>query len=99
MLPIDLGNKSIYGLNATVFSNDIDRVDGIARRLSSGTVGHNAFRSDFTIAFGGFKQSGIGCESGREGIHTSVEAKTTILDEEPSTASTHVSNSKEEVHS
>ncbi len=32
----------------------------VASQLRSGTVGHNAFRTDFGIAFGGFKQSGIG---------------------------------------
>ncbi len=40
----------------------------VARRLRSGTVGHNSFRTDFTIAFGGFKQSGIGREGGKEGL-------------------------------
>ncbi len=33
---------------------------------SCGTVGHNAFRVDFGIGFGGFKQSGVGREGGRE---------------------------------
>ena len=37
----------------------------VAGQLRSGTVGHNAFRTDFGIAFGGFKQSGIGREGGR----------------------------------
>jgi betaine-aldehyde dehydrogenase len=46
-------------------------------------VGHNSFRTDFGIAFGGFKQSGIGREGGRDGLLPYLEAKTIILDEEP----------------
>jgi len=39
---------------------------GQALATLPGTVGHNAFRTDFGIAFGGFKQSGIGREGGHE---------------------------------
>jgi aldehyde dehydrogenase (NAD+) len=56
----------------------------VARRLRSGTVGHNAFRTDFGIAFGGFKQSGIGREGGREGMFPFLESKTVLLDGRPS---------------
>ena len=55
---IAIANDTIYGLNASVFTNDVDRARDVARQLRSGTVGHNAFRTDFTMAFGGFKQSG-----------------------------------------
>ena len=82
---VDIANDSIYGLNASVFSNDIDRVYDIGRRLQSGTVGHNAFRGgDFTIGFGGFKQSGIGREGGVEGLLPYLETKTLLLDSTPS---------------
>ncbi len=53
------------------------------RVLRSGTVGHNAFRTDFGIAFGGFKQSGIGREGGREGLLPFLETKTVILEGRP----------------
>jgi len=43
----------------------------------------NAFRSDFGIAFGGFKQSGIGREGGREGLLPYLESKTIITDTDP----------------
>jgi aldehyde dehydrogenase (NAD+) len=46
-------------------------------------VGHNSWRTDFSIAFGGFKQSGIGREGGREGLLPFLEVKTVILDDEP----------------
>jgi aldehyde dehydrogenase (NAD+) len=81
---IAIANDSIYGLNATVYTNDPDRAYHYARRLRSGTVGHNCWRTDFGIAFGGFKQSGVGREGGREGILPFLETKTVILEGEPS---------------
>ena len=79
-----MANDSDFGLNASVFSDDIDRVYKIARRLRTGTVGHNAWRGDSSIAFGGFKQSGIGREGGVEGLQLFLETKLILLDEEPS---------------
>ncbi len=76
-------NDTVYGLNASVFTNDVDRARQVARRLRSGTVGHNAFRTDFGIAFGGFKQSGIGREGGIEGLLPFLEPKTVILEGGP----------------
>jgi acyl-CoA reductase-like NAD-dependent aldehyde dehydrogenase len=81
-----IANDTIYGLNASVFTNDVDRAYRAARELRSGTVGHNSFRSDFSIAFGGFKQSGIGREGGTEGLLPFLETKTVILDGKPSSA-------------
>ena len=79
----EIANDTIYGLNNSVFTNDLERAYAAARRLRSGTVGHNSFRTDFTISFGGFKQSGIGREGGVEGLHPFLEAKTVILDGMP----------------
>ncbi|SHL07522.1 Acyl-CoA reductase [Pseudonocardia thermophila] len=80
---VRIANDTIYGLNASVFTNDPERAYRIARRLRSGTVGHNAQRADYGIAFGGFKQSGIGREGGREGLLTYLETKAIILEGEP----------------
>jgi acyl-CoA reductase-like NAD-dependent aldehyde dehydrogenase len=80
---IAIANDTIYGLNASVFTNDVDRARDVASQLRSGTVGHNAFRTDFTIAFGGFKQSGIGREGGTEGLLPFLETKTVILEGRP----------------
>jgi acyl-CoA reductase-like NAD-dependent aldehyde dehydrogenase len=51
--------------------------------LRSGTVGHNALRGDPAIAFGGFKQSGIGREGGVEGLIELMETKLIILNGPP----------------
>jgi betaine-aldehyde dehydrogenase len=80
---VAIANDTIYGLNNSVFTNDPDRAYAVARQLRSGTVGHNMFRSDFGIAFGGFKQSGIGREGGVEGLLPFLESKTIILDAAP----------------
>lgn len=83
---IELANDTVFGLNASVFTDDADRAYDIARRLRSGTVGHNGFRQDPRLGFGGFKQSGVGREGGREGLLPYLEAKTVILDGLPSHA-------------
>jgi aldehyde dehydrogenase (NAD+) len=80
---VRIANDTIYGLNASVFTNDVERARAVARELRSGTVGHNAFRTDFGMAFGGFKQSGIGREGGKEGLLPFLETKTVILEGRP----------------
>ena len=76
-------SSDLFGLNASVFTNDPERAYQVARKLRSGTVGHNGFRTDYSIAFGGFKQSGIGREGGAEGLLPFLETKTVILEGVP----------------
>ena len=38
---VRIANDTIYGLNASVFTNDVDRARAVAGQLRSGTVGHN----------------------------------------------------------
>jgi acyl-CoA reductase-like NAD-dependent aldehyde dehydrogenase len=80
---VRIANDTIYGLNASVFTHDADRAREVAGQIRSGTVGHNAFRTDFGMAFGGFKQSGIGREGGKEGLLPFLETKTVILEDTP----------------
>ena len=81
---VKIANDSIYGLNAAVFTNDTDQAYAVMRELRAGTVGHNGVRGDFSIGFGGFKQSGIGREGGTEGLLPFLESKTMIMDGVPS---------------
>lgn len=81
---IRIANDTVYGLNNSVFTNDVDRAYAVARELRSGTVGQNGFRMDFGIAFGGFKQSGVGREGHAEGLATFLETKTLLLTGVPS---------------
>jgi acyl-CoA reductase-like NAD-dependent aldehyde dehydrogenase len=81
---VRIANDTIYGLNSSVFTPDVDRARQVAGQIRAGTVGHNGFKTDFGMAFGGFKQSGIGREGGKEGLLPFLETKTVILDEAPS---------------
>jgi acyl-CoA reductase-like NAD-dependent aldehyde dehydrogenase len=83
---VRIANDTIYGLNASVFTHDVDRAREVAGQIRSGTVGHNAFRTDFGMAFGGFKKSGIGREGGKEGLLPFLETKAVILEGRPTDA-------------
>lgn len=85
---VRVANDSPYGLNASVFTNDIDRARAMAGQIRSGTVGHNGSRTEFSIAFGGFKQSGIGREGGVEGLLPFLETKTIVLQGRPTGTTT-----------
>jgi acyl-CoA reductase-like NAD-dependent aldehyde dehydrogenase len=80
---VRIANDTIYGLNASVFTNDVNRARQVAARLRSGTVGHNAMRTDFGVSFGGYKQSGIGREGVHEGLQHFLETKFMILEGQP----------------
>ncbi len=81
---VAIADDSDFGLAGAVFTNDIDRAYAVMRRLRTGTVSHNGPRIDFGIAFGGFKQSGVGREGGVEGLLPYLETKTLLLDGVPS---------------
>lgn len=81
---VEIANGTVYGLNASVFTNDVDRALKVAQSLRAGTVGHNSFQTDFQVGFGGYKESGIGREGGEDGLRPYLEAKTVILDSVPS---------------
>ena len=80
---VEIANDSPYGLSGAVFTNDIERAYTVARSIRTGTMGQNAMRLDFSIAFGGFKQSGVGREGGVEGLLPYLETKTLLLDALP----------------
>ncbi len=77
---IEMANDSDFGLNGAVFTDDAKLAYQVARQIRTGTVGHNGSKSDFTIGFGGFKQSGIGREGGIVAIEPYVEEKTVVLE-------------------
>jgi betaine-aldehyde dehydrogenase len=78
---IELANATPFGLNAAVFTRDTNLAISVARQIHAGSVGHNGSRTDFSIGFGGFKQSGIGREGGVEGLEAFLESKTIVLDQ------------------
>jgi len=76
-----LANSTTYGLAATIWTRDIGKAHRLARRIKSGGVQINTtFSLDPVLPFGGFKQSGIGRENGREGVESFTELKTVAVD-------------------
>jgi len=81
---IRIANDSIYGLSGGVFTEDTDHAYAIARRIRTGNFAQNGRVIDFTMPYGGFKQSGIGREGGIEGLHSFTEVKAVFLPKAPS---------------
>jgi succinate-semialdehyde dehydrogenase/glutarate-semialdehyde dehydrogenase len=77
---VALANDSIFGLAATVWSEDEDAALAVAHQLEVGAVAVNKLMSsDPRIPFGGVKQSGVGRELGREGILGFVNLKSIVM--------------------
>lgn len=73
-------NQSIYGLQAAVWTRDINKAHGVARALRSGTVHVNQYdEDDITVPFGGFKQSGVGRDKSLHAFDKYTETKTTWI--------------------
>jgi acyl-CoA reductase-like NAD-dependent aldehyde dehydrogenase len=77
---VRIANDTIYGLHGAVFTNDNDRAREVAGQMRTGNIGHNGFKTDFEMGFGGFKQSGIGREGGVLGLQLFLESKAMLLD-------------------
>ena len=73
-------NASIYGLQAGVWTRDINKAHGVARALRAGTVHINQYdEDDITVPFGGFKQSGVGRDKSLHAFDKYTEIKTTWI--------------------
>ena len=83
---IRIANDSNYGLNGSVLTHDADAAWRVGRLIRTGNVGQNGMRSDFSLPFGGYKQSGLGREGGSQGLMHYLETKTMLLDAAPSEA-------------
>jgi acyl-CoA reductase-like NAD-dependent aldehyde dehydrogenase len=78
---VEIANGTRYGLNATVFTRDIERAFQAGRDLEVGGVVVNdvsAFRAD-QMPYGGTKDSGVGREGLRSAMDDYTEARVMVL--------------------
>jgi len=77
---VAIANDSAYGLQAGVWSSDLNRAHRVARRLRAGTVHVNQYdEDDITAPFGGYKQSGNGRDKSLHAFDKVTELKTTWI--------------------
>ncbi|MEY3249473.1 MAG: hypothetical protein RL742_1516 [Bacteroidota bacterium] len=75
-----LANGAAYGLSATVWTNNLQRSQRLARDLQAGIVWINTWMlRDLRTPFGGVKQSGVGREGGWEAMRFFTEPKNVTI--------------------
>lgn len=73
---IALANDSDYGLAGAIWTQDISRAHKMAKRLRAGIIGVNtAMGADWDVPLGGYKQSGVGRENGKDGLELYLQTK------------------------
>ena len=78
---IALGNQTIYGLAAGVWTQDVKKAHRVAHALQAGTVWVNTYnRYDPAAPFGGYKQSGFGRDLGMHALEQYTQVKNIWID-------------------
>lgn len=77
-------NATPYGLGASVWSDDAQRIERVVAELQAGTLWVNDHAApDPMVPFGGIKQSGVGRESGLLGLKHFMEPVSVITPRMP----------------
>jgi acyl-CoA reductase-like NAD-dependent aldehyde dehydrogenase len=79
---IQMANDSPFGLQASVFTRDINRGEAVARRVQAGAVVVNDCAANYSALeapMGGWKTSGVGVRHGPEGIRKYTRRQTIVL--------------------
>ncbi|MFC3106467.1 phenylacetaldehyde dehydrogenase StyD [Undibacterium arcticum] len=73
-------NASVYGLGASIWTNDLSAALRFTDSLEAGTVWINTHNMvDPNLPFGGFKQSGVGREHGAAAIENYTDTKSLVI--------------------
>jgi aminomuconate-semialdehyde/2-hydroxymuconate-6-semialdehyde dehydrogenase len=77
---IEYSNCVEYGLSCTIWSNDINKVTRVSRKVQAGIVWVNCWLlRDLRTPFGGMKNSGVGREGGLEALRFFTEPKNVCI--------------------
>ncbi len=80
---VELANDPEYGLSASVWSNDLDRADRVARAIYTGNVSINNVmltEGNHNLPFGGVQKSGFGRYKGEFGFYAFTNVKAVLID-------------------
>jgi len=78
---LDLANATDYGLAAGIWTEDMRQANQMIEGIDAGVVWVNEYRtSSYAVPFGGYKNSGLGRENGREGLEEYLQTKSVWID-------------------
>jgi aldehyde dehydrogenase (NAD+) len=78
---VAIGNSTIYGLAAAVWTKDVKKAFRTAKALKAGTVWVNTYNYyDPGLPFGGYKESGFGRERGHYALEEYTQVKSVWVD-------------------
>lgn len=79
---VRLANDSPYGLQASVWTSDVERGEALARRIQAGVVCVNDAQINYSalnLPMGGWKASGLGTRHGANGIRKYTKTQSLLV--------------------
>lgn len=78
---ITIANDTMFGLGASIWTEDIEKGETLAKRINSGSVFVNSMvKSEALVPFGGVNQSGYGRELAGYGMYEFSNVKSIVVD-------------------